>query len=323
MSRYPFFRLAAVAALAATALTLGIGTSFAAAPFAKTQAPGFYRMMLGEFEITALSDGTVKLPVKDLLNTAPGKVDAALKKAKIAYPVETSVNAYLINTGSKLVMIDAGAGALFGPTVGGLANSLKAAGYQPEQVDEIYITHMHPDHVGGLAANGVINFPNAVVRADKADADFWLSEANMKAAPKDAQGFFQGAQVSLKPYADAGKLKTFEGNVELVPGVRSWTSHGHTAGHSLYVMESKGEKLVLWGDLMHVAAVQFDDPAVTIKFDTDNKAAAKERAKAYADAAKHGYLVGSAHLSFPGLGHLRKSAGKGYTFIPVNYSSLR
>lgn len=323
MSRYPFFRLAAVAALAATALTLGIGTSFAAAPFAKTQAPGFYRMMLGEFEITALSDGTVKLPVKDLLNTAPGKVDAALKKAKIAYPVETSVNAYLINTGSKLVMIDAGAGALFGPTVGGLANSLKAAGYQPEQVDEIYITHMHPDHVGGLAANGVINFPNAVVRADKADADFWLSEANMKAAPKDAQGFFQGAQVSLKPYADAGKLKTFEGNVELVPGVRSWTSHGHTAGHSLYVVESKGEKLVLWGDLMHVAAVQFDDPAVTIKFDTDNKAAAKERAKAYADAAKHGYLVGSAHLSFPGLGYLRKNAGKGYTFIPVNYSSLR
>lgn len=323
MSRYPFFRLAAVAALAATALTLGIGTSFAAAPFAKTQAPGFYRMMLGDFEITALSDGTVKLPVKDLLNTAPGKVDAALKKAKIAYPVETSVNAYLINTGSKLVMIDAGAGALFGPTVGGLANSLKAAGYQPEQVDEIYITHMHPDHVGGLAANGVINFPNAVVRADKADADFWLSEANMKAAPKDAQGFFQGAQVSLKPYADAGKLKTFEGNVELVPGVRSWTSHGHTAGHSLYVVESKGEKLVLWGDLMHVAAVQFDDPAVTIKFDTDNKAAAKERAKAYADAAKHGYLVGSAHLSFPGLGYLRKNAGKGYTFIPVNYSSLR
>ena len=151
MSRYPFFRLAAVAALAATALTLGIGTSFAAAPFAKTQAPGFYRMMLGEFEITALSDGTVKLPVKDLLNTAPGKVDAALKKAKIAYPVETSVNAYLINTGSKLVMIDAGAGALFGPTVGGLANSLKAAGYQPEQVDEIYITHMHPDHVSQIA----------------------------------------------------------------------------------------------------------------------------------------------------------------------------
>ncbi len=323
MSRYPFFRLAAVAALAATALTLGVSTSFAAAPFAKAQVPGFYRMMLGEFEITALSDGTVKLPVKDLLNAAPGKVDAALKKAKIAYPVETSVNAYLINTGSKLVMIDAGAGALFGPTVGGLANSLKAAGYQPEQVDEIYITHMHPDHVGGLAANGVINFPNAVVRADKADADFWLSEANMKAAPKDAQGFFQGAQVSLKPYADAGKLKTFEGNVELVPGVRSWTSHGHTAGHSLYVVESKGEKLVLWGDLMHVAAVQFDDPAVTIKFDTDNKAAAKERAKAYADAAKRGYLVGSAHLSFPGLGYLRKNAGKGYTFIPVNYSSLR
>jgi glyoxylase-like metal-dependent hydrolase (beta-lactamase superfamily II) len=312
-----------VAASIIAAATLFTSATFAAAPMAKLQAPGFYRMMLGDFEVTAISDGTVKLPVKDLLiNIKPAQVDAALSGAKLSYPLETSVNAYLINTGSKLVLIDTGAAGLFGPTLGNMLANLKASGYSPDQVDEIYITHMHPDHVGGLLTDGAMAFPNAIVRLDKADADFWLSEANMKAAPKDAQGFFQGAMTSLKPYVDAGKLKTFEGNVELIPGVRTVASHGHTPGHALYMVESKGQKLMLWGDLMHVAAVQFANPAVTIKFDTDTKKAAKERAKAYADAAKNGYLVGVAHMSFPGIGYVQKNAGgKGYRWVPINYSS--
>ena len=298
-------------------------SSFAAGPMVKTQAPGYYRMMLGDFEVTAISDGTVKLPVKDLLNAPAAKIDAALKKNFISYPVETSVNAYLINTGSKLLLVDTGAAGLFGPTLGNMLANLKAAGYQPEQVDEIYITHMHPDHVGGLMNGTTMTFPNATLRLDKADADFWLSEAKMKATPKESQGFFQGAMASVNPYVAAGKLKTFEGGTELVPGIKAMATHGHTAGHTAYAVESKGEKLVLWGDLMHVAAVQFDDPSVTIKFDTETKAAAKERIKAYADAARGGYLVGGSHLAFPGLGHVRKASGKGFTWVPVNYTSLK
>jgi glyoxylase-like metal-dependent hydrolase (beta-lactamase superfamily II) len=317
MSRLTLTFVAASALIAASVFSV---PAFAAAPMAKTQAPGFYRMMLGDFEVTALSDGTVKLPVKDLLTgIKPAQVDAALARAKLTYPVEASVNAYLINTGSKLVLIDTGAAGLFGPTLGNLLTNLKASGYQPDQVDEIYITHMHPDHVGGLLSDGKIAFANATVRLDKADADFWLSEANMNAAPKESKGFFEGAMVSLKPYADAGKLKPFSGGVELVPGVRTMASHGHTPGHTFYAVESKGQKLVLWGDMMHVAAVQFDNPAVTIKFDSDSKSAAKERAKAYADAAKQGYMVGIAHVSFPGLGYVKKGAGKSYQWMPVNY----
>lgn len=316
---FTFRHLALSVLLAGSALS-----ALAAGPMVKTQAPGYYRVMLGDFEVTALSDGTVKLPVKDLLTrTTPAKVDAALKRAFLDDKVETSVNAYLINTGSKLVLIDTGAAGLFGPTLGSLQANLKAAGYQPEQVDEIYITHMHPDHVGGLVVGGAVAFPNAIVRVDKADADFWLDEAKMNAAPKESQGFFQGAMASIKPYAAAGKLKTFEGRTELVPGISAQPTHGHTAGHSVYVVESKGEKLVLWGDLMHVAAVQFDDPGVTIKFDSDSAPAAKERALAYAAAAKGGYLVGSAHIAFPGLGHVRKAAGKAYAWVPLNYSSLK
>jgi len=316
-------RLSRAACALATACLICIGAANAAAPLARTQAPGFYRMMLGDFEVTALSDGTIQLVVTDLLTgTTPDKVRKALARAALKDPVETSVNAFLINTGSKLVLVDAGSGVLFGPTVGNLINNLKAAGYQPEQVDEIYITHMHGDHVGGLMSGDAVAFPNATVRADKSDADYWLSKANLDAAPQDAKEFFQGAQNSLNPYIAAGKFKPFEGPTELVPGLRAMASHGHTPGHTTYVVESKGQKLVLWGDLMHVAAVQFAEPSVTIKFDTDSKSAATERKKAYADAVRQGYWVGAAHLAFPGLGHVR-SEGSGYAWIPANYTSLR
>ena len=313
-----FARATAMVALAGFAL----GTAQAAAPQVKTQ-PGYYRVMLGDFEVTALSDGTVALPVDKLLtNTSPAQVGKALAKSFLKAPVETSVNGYLINTGTKLVLVDTGAAKLFGPTLGNLLDSLKAAGYQPEQVDEIYITHMHADHVGGLMAGDKMAFPNAVVRADRHDADFWLSKENLDTAPEQMKGFFQGAQASLNAYVAAGKFKPFDGDTELVPGIKAVASHGHTPGHSIYKVESKGQTLVLWGDLMHVAAVQFAEPSVTIQFDTDSKAAAVQRKRAYAQAAKEGHMVGSAHIAFPGLGHVR-AEGKGYTWVPVNYNGLK
>ena len=292
----------------------------AAAPIQKAQAPGYYRMMLGDFEVTALSDGAVALDMKKLLtNVKPERVDALFKRAYMTNPVTTSVNAYLVNTGSKLVMIDSGAGKLFGPTLGNLLASLRAAGYQPEQVDEIYITHMHGDHVGGLMQGDQRAFPNAVVRADKRDADFWLSQANLDAAPEGAKDFFRGAMASINPYIAAGKFQPFDGGGELVPGITAVSTYGHTPGHTMYLVQSKGEKLAVLGDLMHVASVQFVDPSVTIQFDSDSKQAAVQRKKVYADSAKQGIWLAVAHISFPGIGHIR-SDGTGYVYYPINYS---
>ena len=322
--KHSVLRVALMVAFTATTLGLGtIGIAHAAAPMVKTSAPGFFRMMLGDFEITALSDGTVNLPVDKLLtNTTPAKVNKALAKSFLTSPLETSVNGYLINTGTKLVLIDTGAAKLFGPTLGSLVANLKAAGYQPEQVDEVYITHMHPDHVGGLMDGDKMAFPNATVRADKHDADFWLSQANLDKAPADAKGFFQGAMASLNPYVKANRFSAFVGNTDLAPGIKAISTYGHTAGHSTYLVESKGQKLAIWGDLVHVAAVQFDDPSVTIQFDTESKAAAVQRRRAYAEAAKNSNLVAAAHIAFPGIGHVRAN-GKAFTWVPVNYTVAR
>ena len=321
MTRWTHLTRRALATLAGSLLFAA--AAHAAGPMVKTQAPGYYRLMLGDFEVTALFDGVIDVqPSKLLTNTTPAQVGQLMARAYQKEPLPLSVNAYLINTGSKLVLVDAGAGTFFGPTVGKLMANLKASGYQPEQVDEIYITHMHADHVGGLVAGSQIAFPNAIVRADQREGDFWLSKANMDTAPTEFKQVFEGAMAAINPYAAAGKFKPFNGNTELIPGIKAVAAHGHTPGHTVYLVESNGQRMVLWGDLMHSAAVQFPEPSVTIKFDTDSKAAAAQRKAQYADAARRGHWVAAAHLPFPGIGHLRAD-GKGYDWIPANYTVLR
>ncbi|CDG83302.1 MBL fold metallo-hydrolase [Janthinobacterium agaricidamnosum] len=305
--------LAAALAFAASSPVL------AAAPMAGTNAPGFFRIMLGDFEVTAISDGTVALPIEKFLHQPPAKTGQQLARAYESSPLENSVMSYLINTGSRLVLIDTGAGSLFGPTLGQMLANLKASGYQPEQVDEVLITHLHPDHVGGLVADGRVVFPNAIVRADQRDSDFWLSQANMdKASDKS---FFQGATSSLAPYIANKHMQQFSGASEIVPGIRAVTSYGHTPGHINYMVESKGQKLLLVGDLIHNAIVQLPHPEVTIDFDADPKAAAATRKQVFTTVAKDGTMIGAAHMQFPGLGRLR-SVGQGFEWLPVNYTQL-
>ena len=318
------FRRVFQQALAALFITALAATAQAAAPMAKKSGPGYYRMMLGDFEVTALSDGTVTLPVNKILQKiTEAQVDSALAAQGLASPLETSVNAYLVNTGAKLILIDTGAAKLFGPTLGNLLDSLKASGYTPEQVDEVYVTHMHADHVGGLMTGSARAFPNAIVRADKADADFWLSKENLDKAPEAMKGFFQGAQASLNPYVSAGKFMPYDGSTELLPGIRAVVTRGHTPGHSVFSVESKGQKMLVLGDLMHVAAVQFARPEVTIQFDTDAATAADVRTALYREAAREQYILAVAHISFPGLGRVRQDGATGYVWLPVNYSPVK
>jgi len=306
--------------------TLGLlapSASFAAAPQQRTQAPGFYRLMLGSFEITALNDGTADFPMEKLLIDAkPGEIEAAFGQAFVKLPAETSVNQFLINTATKLLLVDAGAGDLFGPNLGHMLANLRAAGYRPEEVDAILMTHLHGDHIGGLAHDGKAVFPNATVYVDQKDVSYWLNESNEAAAPESAKGNFHNARLVMGLYLAANRVKPFTGDTVIFPGIKAVEAPGHSPGHVIYQIESDGQKLLLWGDLVHAAAVQFADPAVAIQWDSDPKQAGQTREKVFADASKNGYWIAGAHLPFPAFGHIR-AEGKGYVYVPINYTQNR
>jgi len=291
-----------------------------------TEVRGSYKMMVGDIEVTPLSDGVNKRTVEQQLQLLYGNKEKMNDVLARAYPdgqMESTVNAFLINTGSKLVLVDTGNGKLGSSTMGNVINNLRAAGYQPEQIDEVYLTHMHGDHIGGLISGEECVFPNATVYVHKREAEYWLSDSNLNAAPANAKKGFQAAQTILAPYINIDKFKTFEGNVQLSPGIKAEEVFGHTLGHTAYFVESKGKTLVLWGDIIHVAVVQFEDPSVTIAYDSDKAEAAKTRQQILTEAAKNHWLLGGAHIGFPGLGYVQANGGDGYIFVPIDFPVAR
>jgi glyoxylase-like metal-dependent hydrolase (beta-lactamase superfamily II) len=315
-----FFR--AIFAVITTVLIIAtsyISSGLATDRTAKAQVPGVYSFRLGEFMITALSDGTLPQDLdKVLTNANSAEVEQLLHRNFLTNPVEASVNAFVIDTGDKQVLVDTGAGQLFGPELGGkLQVSLKAAGYAPDEIDMILLTHIHADHSGGLVENGQLMFPTATVYVGKPDADLWLDPANAERLNLDRR-YFDEAVKTVKPYLDAGKLKSFSGEAAILPGITALPTPGHTPGHSFYVVESGGESIEFWGDILHVASIQFPNPKITVVYDVNANAAAEQRAKQFARAEKSRRLVAAAHLPFPGVGHIR-AEDRGYTWEPVDY----
>lgn len=283
------------------------------------QAPGFYRFRLGAYRITVLSDGTAPRDLPKIMSK-PEAVSHAFADAHQALPVELSINAYLIDTGSKRILVDTGAGELFGPTSGFIVANLRAAGYAPEDVDAVLLTHIHGDHSGGLSVGGKRVFPNATVYVDQRDPAHWLSAAEAAKAPANRRATFEQSHQTVDPYVKTGQLKTFNGPTELFPGVRSVSEYGHTPGMSGYMIESEGQRLLLWGDIIHATEAQFADPSITIDYDVDPGSAAATRRHVLEDAAREGYLVGGAHLSFPGLGHVSVVSGH-FAWVPMPYQA--
>ena len=178
--------------------------------------------------------------------------------------IQTSVNAFLINTGNQLLMVDSGAASCFGTHLGSIYNNLKASGYQPTQVNGIFLTHLHPDHVCGISNNSVANYPNATLHISKTEYDYWLSPNTVKKLPKDKQAGFLGTiekiKAALGPYEKAKQVKVFSdkslrfGDVEFKP------SFGHTPGHYSFKLKADGQEVVFIGDIVHSHTLQFDAP---------------------------------------------------------------
>src|SRR5580700_6923148 len=213
------------------------------------QVPGFYRLKVGDLEVTALYDGTGVFD-PHWLNGTQAAMDGVVKGLhEDPHMLDVVDSGFLVNTGKQLILVDAGAGAWWGGgALGRLVGSLRSAGYMPEEVNLVLLTHLHSDHVGGLTTqDGKRVFPNADVYVAKAESDFWLSPDVAAQAPKDAQPFFQSAQAIAAPYIKASKWHTFSGSEPIVDGLQLVPLAGHTPGHTGYQFSSKGQKILFWG----------------------------------------------------------------------------
>ena len=297
-----------------------VSTAMAEAPMAKKQVPGYYRMMLGQFEVTALFDGAHDVDIGLMSNATLPELQQLLAQHGIeGSKVKTAVNAYLINTGKNLVLIDTGIGGVPGPQRGKVIDNLRAAGYEPEQVDTVLLTHMHRDHVGGLVdTDGRMLFPNARVWANRLESDFWLSEKQAGEAKTDMlKSAFKIAQFSTAPYRAAGKWHLFQHKDEVVPGITAVLIAGHTPGHTLFRVKSDDQRLFVWGDLINSQVVQFARPDVSLVFDVNPEQSVVTRYKVFNLAAKHKWLVAGAHLPYPGIGHVRSNGDGTYAWLPI------
>ncbi|GEL23745.1 MBL fold metallo-hydrolase [Pseudonocardia sulfidoxydans NBRC 16205] len=284
------------------------------------QAPGFQRFRIGDLIVTALYDGYVPIAAADL-NGVPQRVireclaDAYLPEDGDAH---TAVLAFLVEHGGERILVDTGSGTTLGPATGGLPESLRAADVSARSVDHVLVTHLHPDHAGGLVApDGTAAFPRATVHVAAPEVAYWLDDGIRAHAEGVQAEIHRAAAASLAPYLDRGRLDAFTGPAVL-PGVRALQQHGHTAGHTGYLVGTEGAAVLFWGDIVHSYRVQLPLPHVSVAIDNDPGRAVDARAEVLNAVATNGWWVGGAHLPFPGIGHLR-AVGEGYTWLPAHF----
>ncbi|WP_368571304.1 MBL fold metallo-hydrolase [Acinetobacter haemolyticus] len=288
------------------------------------QVAGYYQYQAGDVQITALLDGTNFMSPSLFKDISPQQVQEILKKhyADQDKGVQTSINAFLVNTGKSLVLVDSGAESCFGTHLGSILKNLVASGYKPEQVDTILLTHLHPDHVCGISQKGTANFPNATVYVSDDEAKYWLDPKQAAKLPKEKQANYLGTVEKIKeaiaPYQAKQRFKTFKLGDE-IQGFKVINTAGHTPGHYSYELKTKDQSVVFIGDIVHSHTVQFDKPETAIEYDIDPKKAVQTRLKQFADFTKNGQTIAAPHLPFPGIGHIYSADSKSYQWIPTHF----
>jgi glyoxylase-like metal-dependent hydrolase (beta-lactamase superfamily II) len=270
---------------------------------AETQA-SFHEFKIGEFSAVALRDGSLEMPNDNQVfgvGLKPEDVAAVLSVNNLpADKLQLSVQPLLVRAGDRVLLFDTGAGGLFGPGTGKLQASLSAAGVDPASVTDIFISHSHGDHVGGLmSTDGKPAFANATVHVSKPEWDH------------------MGAQEQNKAMVEAIKAKVdaFKPGAELLSGVvKAVEIKGHTPGHSGYQIASGADSILYVGDSMHHFVVSVQKPEWTIAFDGDNATATASRIALINQLAASGQRVYAVHFPFPGIGKMAKR-GEGAAWV--------
>lgn len=274
-----------------------------------------YRRRIGDVVVTALSDGTLER-THEMMREVPEPEAKRFLAAAFRRSFVLSINAFLIQAGDRLALVETGSGNYLGPDAGHLLDNLKAAGIAPAEIDTILLTHMHPDHSAGLTdmTTGLPNYPKAELVVHENEPRHWLHDdaAMARGTEREKKLMFQQAREQCAPYL--ARMRTFSKG-EVFPGVTAIPAHGHTPGHSGYLVESAGERLLIWGDVVHMPEVQVPRPEVSMVVDTDPDAAAVTRRRIFDMVASERMLVTGMHLHFPGFGHIARESGS-YRFVP-------
>lgn len=296
----------------------------AAAPLAGKQAAAFYRYKVGEFEVTSINDGARTFPMPDGFVKNVSK-DEALAAAEAAYmpkgQVTVPFNPQIVNTGSKLVLIDAGYGPGIAPSVGLLPAGMTAAGIDPKAIDIVVLSHLHPDHINGVkTADGNLAFPNAELKVPAVDWAFWMSDENMgKAASDMMKAYFQNTRKILADQAN--NVTKYKWGKEVAPGITAVDAHGHTPGHSAFAVASGSSRILIQSDVTNIPELFLRHPDWHVAFDIDPVVAAQTRHKIYDMASAERMTVVGFHFQFPSIGHVEKD-GTGYRLVPAAWNPV-
>ncbi len=279
------------------------------------QIPGVYHRRVGDITITAISDGFLDGNL-DAMKNIPQEEARAILTENFRPARRTAVNCFLIYAKGRLALVETGCGTYMAATGGKLMTNLKAAGVDPASIDTVILTHMHPDHSAGLTdmTTGKAHFPNAELVMHENEPKHWFDDAAMaRGNEREKKLFFQAGREQVTPYKDRWRL--FQKG-EVFPGVTAMPLHGHTPGHSGYLVASGNEQVLIWGDIVHVPEVQTARPEAGMVFDTDSEQAIVTRRRVFDMVTADKLMVTGMHMHFPGFSRLVKS-GAAYRIIPA------
>ena len=280
----------------------------------RAQIPGVYHRRVGEVLVTAISDGVLQGSLDVLQNISVDEAKARLTAAFRPLPRFTSVNTFVIRAGGRTALIDTGCGTSMGAAVGKLPANLRAAGIDRADIDTVILTHVHPDHSNGLADDrGRPWFPAAELVLHEAEYAFWHDDGAMARADEQSrERNFLAARRQLAPYRE--RTRQIAGG-EVFTSVTAVPLPGHTPGHTGYMVSSGDDRLLIWGDIVHVPEIQVPRPDVTMAFDIDPVEAAQTRRRAFDMVASERLLFAGMHVHFPGFARLARH-GSDYVLVP-------
>ena len=272
-----------------------------------------YTFKQGAYDVTVVSDGTLMLPIAMIFPDAP--VDEVKKLLGAVVDGETAqfqVNVLLLKSGSETILIDTGTGGSFQPSAGTLMESIKAAGSDAGAVTKVIYTHAHGDHIAGTAGKDGLNFPNATYHMAENEWNFWSPPDLASKMPKEMEGMILGIQSQMTAIKD--KVTFFKPGTEIVSGLASIDTAGHTPGHVSFELAG-GDGMIITGDAITNAAVYFPHPDWKFSFDADHAAASAARKKLLDMAATGKKKLLGYHWPYPGIGMAEAKDGA-WNFVP-------